>query len=85
MQRSSLTAGILGELSLPGSDGTIVIAPAGQWRAQLPHSTPSVSGTQFSITHTACPICIDDFSALFMGSMAPAGQTSEHAVHSGRQ
>ncbi len=48
----------------------IKIAPAGQCLAQLPHSTPSVTGTQFSFTQTACPICIDDLSATEIGSMA---------------
>ncbi len=61
------------------------IAPTGQWRAQLPHSTPSVSGTQLALTQTACPIWTDDLSATDMGRMAPVGHTSEHRVHSGRQ
>lgn len=56
MQRSVFTTGIRGESSVSGSDGTIYMAPAGQCRAQLPHSTPSVSGTQFSLIHTAWPI-----------------------------
>mgnify|MGYP003371818556 CR=1 FL=1 len=56
MQRSSFTTGIFGEPGDAGSEATIVMAPAGQWRAQLPHSTPSVSGTQFSRTQTAWPI-----------------------------
>ena len=50
MQRAVLTTGILGESVSCGSDATISMAPAGQWRAQLPHSTPSVSGTQFAGT-----------------------------------
>ena len=82
-------------LSLPSSrpprylcrprKGTICIAPVGQCRAQLPHFTPSVRGMQFSLTQTACPIRIDDFSSAETGRMAPAGQNSDHFVHSGLQ
>lgn len=39
----------------------MVIAPEGQWRAQLPQATPSVRTTQLDLIHTAWPICIDDF------------------------
>ena len=85
MQRSESTTGIFGDSSLAGLEGTMVIAPEGQWRAQLPQATPSVRTTQLDLIHTAWPICIDDFSALSTGSMAPAGQTSEQRVHSGRQ
>lgn len=85
MHRSVSTTGILGEFSSLASDCTIVMAPTGQWRAQLPHSTPSVRGRQFSLIHTACPICMADLSAAVIGSIAPAGQTSEHRVHSGLQ
>lgn len=56
MQRSVLTAGISGEPGRSESEETIVMAPAGQWRAQLPQATPSVNGTQFSDTQTAWPI-----------------------------
>lgn len=85
MQRASLTTGMRGDRSSPSTDGTIVIAPDGQWRAQLPHFTPSVSGTQFLLIHTAWPICVADLSAAEIGKIAPAGQTSEQRVHSGRQ
>lgn len=67
------------------SDGTINIAPTGQWRAQFPHSCPSVSGMQFLRTHTAWPICIADFSATVIGFIALAGHTWVHLLHSGRQ
>ena len=73
------------KVSLLGYDETIVMAPTGQWRAQLPHSTPSVSGMQFSFIQTALPICTEDFSAASIFKIAPAGHTSEHRVHSGRQ
>jgi hypothetical protein len=53
MQAASLIAGTLGEFSSSGSEGTIAIAPEGQWRAQLPHSTSSVSTTQFFLIQTA--------------------------------
>jgi len=56
MHRSSFTIGILGEPFRFGSNGTILIAPTGQWRAQFPHDTPSVTGKQFAFTHTAWPI-----------------------------
>ena len=85
IHRSSLTIGTFGESGLVLSDATICIAPTGQCRAQLPHSTPSVSGMQLAFTHTACPICIDDFSARLIFTIAPAGHTSEQRVHSGRQ
>ena len=49
------------------------MAPAGQWRAQLPHFTPSVLTTQLSRFTTACPIWTDDFSSTVTGRMAPAG------------
>ena len=64
---------------------TISIAFVGQWREQLPHSTPSVIGTQLAFTHTAWPIWTDDLSSFVIGRIAPAGHTSEHFVHSGRQ
>ena len=85
MQRSSFMTGTCGESAIEGSEGTIVIAPVGQWRAQLPHATPSVRGTQFSRTQTAWPIWMADLSATVIGSIAPAGHTSEHLTHSGRQ
>lgn len=66
IQRSTLITGIFGESLSSGILGTICMAPVGQWRAQLPHCTPSVSGMQFFFTHTACPIWTDDLSA-FMG------------------
>ena len=46
----------LWRICFSGSEATICMAPVGQWRAQLPHSIPSVKGTQFSLIHTACPI-----------------------------
>ena len=85
MHFSTFTTGIFGESVFSGSEATICMAPVGQWRAQLPHSIPSVKGTQFSLIHTACPIWIADFSARLVRWIAPAGQTSEHLVHSGRQ
>ena len=81
MHFSVLTAGIL----QPLSDSTMVMAPVGQCLAQLPHSTPSATGTQLAFTHTAWPICMDDLSTVSIGLIAPVGQTSEHRVHSGRQ
>ena len=53
MQRSVLTTGILGDCGFPESEATICMAPTGQWRAQLPHSTLSVMQMQFSLIHTA--------------------------------
>lgn len=53
MQREVFTAGIFGDVSSFGLELIIVMAPAGQWRAQLPHSLPSVMGTQFFFIHTA--------------------------------
>ena len=53
---SSLITGIFTDWESFESDGTILIAPTGQWRAQFPHSTPSVSGMQFFLIHTAWPI-----------------------------
>jgi hypothetical protein len=53
MQRSVLTTGILGDCGFPESEATICMAPTGQWRAQLPHSTLSVMQMQFSFIHTA--------------------------------
>lgn len=85
MQRSSLMAGIFGLSARSGSEDTIVMAPVGQCRAQLPHATPSVSGTQLSRTQTARPTCMADFSAGVIFRMAPAGQTSEQTTHYGRQ
>ena len=85
IQRSTFTIGTFNESGLAASEGTIVIAPTGQCRAQLPHATPSRNGTQFFSTHTAWPICVADSSAGVSFSIAPAGHTSEHFVHSGRQ
>ena len=85
MQRSSFTTGNFGESGFPATDGTIRMAPEGQWRAQLPHSTPSVFTMQFSAWNTAWPICTEDLSGTVMGRIAPVGHTSEHRTHSGRQ
>lgn len=85
MHFSTFIAGILIELLSEGSEGIMAMAPAGQCLAQFPQFSPSVSGIQFSFTQTACPICMEDFSATVMGRIAPAGQTSEHFTHSGRQ
>ena len=85
MHLSSFTVGIISDFGSSGFFFTILIAPAGQWRAQLPHFTSSVFTTQASRLTTAWPIWIDDFSSLVIGLMAPAGQMSEHLVHSGRQ
>ena len=54
MQRASFTTGMRGESGFPGSLCTIWTAPVGQWRAQLPHSTPSVLTTQLAAIQTAC-------------------------------
>ena len=85
IQRSMFMAGILGEEGVLASEATICMAPVGQWRAQLPHSTPSVRGTQLAFTHTAWPICMLDFSAKEVRWIASVGQTSAHFAHSGRQ
>ena len=85
MQRSVFTAGILIDSGSLASIGTMRMAPEGQWRAQLPHDTPSVTGRQFFLTQTACPIRVEDFSATVSGRMASVGHTSEQRVHSGRQ
>ena len=85
MHLSSLTVGIISDFGSSGSFLTIRMAPAGQWRAQLPQLTSSVLTTQLSRLITACPIWIEDFSSTVTGLMAPAGQMSEHLVHSGRQ
>ena len=52
MQRFSSTAGIMTVCPLCWYS-TIWMAPVGQWRAQLPQLTPSVSTTQFCFTQTA--------------------------------
>ena len=83
MQRSGLTTGILRDSRSPGTECTICMAPDGQCLAQFPHETPSVFTTQFSYITTACPICIEDFSACVIGLIGPDGHTSEHFVHSG--
>jgi len=53
MHIALLTAGTMGDVSSSGLLGTIMMAPAGQWRAQLPQFTPSLKITQLSFTHTA--------------------------------
>ena len=85
MHLVSFTAGTKGVFSSSSSMGTISIAPTGQCLSQFPHSTPSVTATQFFFIHTACPICVDDFKSKLMGFMAPVGQTVEHLLHSGLQ
>ena len=85
MHLSSLTVGIRREFSSSGFFLTIRIAFAGQCLAQLPQLTPSLFTTQLSRLTTAWPICIDVFSSTVTGLMAPAGQTCEQFVHSGRQ
>jgi len=60
MQIASFTAGTIIDFSSLGFTGTIVMAPAGQWRAQFPHDLWSVTGMQFFFIHTACPLCKDD-------------------------
>ena len=85
MQRSSFTTGILSDSSSLASIGTIIMAPVGQWRAQFPQLTPSLTGRQFFFIHTARPILVDDFSSRVMGFMASVGHTSAQRVHSGRQ
>ena len=52
MHLSTLTEGIFGAPCLPLC-AIIVMAPAGQWRAQLPQLTPSLAGRQFFMTSTA--------------------------------
>ena len=81
-QRSSLTEGVLGP-SGSNSFGTIRMAPAGQWRAQLPQLSP-LAVTQVHISTTAWPTCMALFSSRLIFNMAPAGHTSEQRVHSGR-
>ena len=81
----SLIVGIFNEFSSDGSLRTILTALAGQCLAQFPQFTLSVLTMQLSRFTTARPICIEDFSTLVTGFMAPAGQMSEHSVHSGRQ
>ena len=44
MQRSSLMTGTCGESAIEGSEGTIVIAPVGQWRARLRRAPPPGGG-----------------------------------------
>ena len=80
MHIALFTAGTMGDSSLSGSLGTIMMAPAGQWRAQLPQVTPSDRITQLALIQTAWPSTVEDFSL-----MAPAGHTVEHSTHSGRQ
>ena len=82
---SVLTTAIFGEFSSAASFATICMAPEGQCRAQLPHSTPSVRGMQFFLTHTAGPILVEDFCSAVIGRMALVGHTSAQRVHSGRQ
>ena len=48
MHIALFTAGTMGDSSLSGSLGTIMMAPAGQWRAQLPQVTPSDRITQLA-------------------------------------
>ena len=57
MQLSSATTGMSTESSLEGSLRTIMMAPTGQWRAQLPQVTPSLSITQRSRSIVAVPMC----------------------------
>jgi hypothetical protein len=52
MHLSTLTEGIFGASRLPLC-AIIVMAPAGQWRAQLPQLTSSLAGRQFFMTSTA--------------------------------
>jgi hypothetical protein len=85
MHFSSFTVGIMSESLSSGFFLTNLMAPAGQWRAQFPHFTPSVFTTQCFRFTTAWPIWIDDFSSLVIGLIAPAGHTCEHLLHSGRQ
>lgn len=85
MHFSVSTEGMRLEFLSSGFLRIIFIAPAGQWREQFPQSTSSVLTMQFSLIHTACPVCMEDFSSLSIPVMAPAGHTSEHFVHSGRQ
>ena len=68
-----------------GESFTIEMAPTGQCLAQFPHLCPSLTGTQFSLIHTACPICVELLSSADIGLMAPAGHTVLHLLHSGLQ
>ena len=44
MQRSSFMTGTCGESAIEGSEGTIVIAPVGQWRAAVAAPPPPAGG-----------------------------------------
>ncbi len=85
MQIASLTVGIFGLLLSPGVLCTIIIAPTGQRLAQLPQTLPSDAEIHVSKSTTAVPIFMLLFSALSIGFIAPVGQISEQAVHSGWQ
>ena len=63
----------------------MIIAPEGQCLAQFPQLTPSVFTTHKERSVTALPICMELFSSMLIGRMAPAGHTEEHSVHSGLQ
>ena len=83
MQRSASTTGPYFGCS-PPSKGTMLMAPAGQWRAQLPQCLPSFI-RQFSRMTLAVPIFVLLFSARSRSRMASVGHTSEQRLHSGRQ
>lgn len=71
MQTSSATVGTI----LPSLFLTIIIAPTGQWREQLPHADVPLAETHKSRFTLAVPIWVMSFSSFAMGSMAPAGHT----------
>jgi hypothetical protein len=85
MQRSESIMGICGEAGSSADLGIMLIAFVGQWRAQFPQATLSAFTMQRSLSQTAIPICIEDFSAIVIFCIAFVGQTSEHFTHSGRQ
>ena len=80
-QRSTSTAMSL----LPPDCGTIWMAPAGQLRAHVVHSTFSLCRMQSCLFIVARPICIALLSATVKASIAPVGQMFEQAAQFGRQ
>ena len=85
MQMVLSTTGILGEFASFSSIGTRTIARTGQCASHAEQFTPSSAATQRSGCHTAWPTWIVFFSAGVMRRIAPAGHTSPHFTHSGRQ
>ena len=63
---------------------TISMAPAGQWRLQLPQLEPWAE-RQMDRSTVAVPILVELLAGSSRTTMAPVGQTSEQRVHSGVQ